>query len=156
MIGRVYVVGGVFGGVGAQVIEGLLALRDKLFDGREQQLGGRRAPLDRGAFRREGQAVHIWGILQTGAVGPGGALGPPRAPRRPKVDTAAPARAAVHRLQEETVRRAALGRTVKQEVLLVQEVLHLLSRGPLQLKDTIIDYGDGPQQKSKVSTIDKH
>lgn len=56
------------------------------------------------------------------------------------MEAPASARTAVHCLQKETVSRAAVRRIAGREVLLVQEVLHLLISGPLQLKDTA---GDG-------------
>lgn len=93
------------------------------------------------AVGRGGQAVYLQGILQTGAAAVGGirALVGPGASGGPEVEAAAAARTAVHRLQKETVRWAAMRRTVGRKVVLVQEVLHLLIRRLLQLKDTQVD-----------------
>lgn len=95
------------GGVGAQVLEGLLALRDELFERSEEQLGGRWPALDDNAVGREGQALHLQdrGVLQAGAAAIGGvrALGAPRTSGGTGVETPAAARTAIHRLQEETV-----------------------------------------------------
>lgn len=84
-------------------------MRDKLFERSEEHLGGGRAAVGRKAVGREGHALHLQGrgVLQAGApaVGGVGALGSPGASggRGSGVETAATARTAVHRLQEETV-----------------------------------------------------
>lgn len=131
--------GEVVGRVGAQVLEGLLALGDELFERREQQLGGRRAPQSV-AFRRGDLVVplRVGEILQAGAAFVGGlrALRASGAPTGSRVEAAAAARATVHGLQEEAVGGAPAGRAVGRQVLLVQEVLHLLRRHLLQLKHT--------------------
>lgn len=107
MVGCCRVVGGVFGGVGAQVLEGFLTLGDKLFERRKEQLGGGRTPLGDDAVGRGGRAVYFQGIFQAGAPTIGGvrALG---ASGCPEVKAPAAARTAVHCLQEETVWRAAM------------------------------------------------
>lgn len=137
-VGRCCGVGGVFGGVGAQVFEGLLALGHELFERRQEQLGGRR-PTEGGAVGRDGQAFHLWDwqVLQAGAppaVGGVGAMGAPGASGSTGVETPAAARTAIHRLQEEAVSGAPTRRAVGGEVLLVQELLDLLIRWLLQLR----------------------
>lgn len=126
-------VGRLVGRVGAQILEGLLALGDELFERCEQQLGGRRAAVG-GTVGREGWGLPDWVLLQAGAptVGRVGALGA-GATGGAGVQAPAAARTAIHGLQEETVSGAAARRAVAQEVLLVQEILHFLLRWLLQL-----------------------
>lgn len=101
--------GGVVGGVGAQVLEGLLALGHELFERRQQEVGGGRPSVD-GAFGREGRALrHQAGAAAVGGVG---ALGASGASAGSGVKTPPAARTAVHRLQEETVSGVAARRAV--------------------------------------------
>lgn len=131
--------GGVVGGVGAQVLEGFLALSDELFERREEQLSGRRTAVADDAIRRDRQTfyLHAGAVLQAGAaaVGRVRALGASGCPSSTGVEAAAAARTAIHRFQEEAVGRAAARRAAGGELLLVQEVLDLLSRRLLQLRD---------------------
>lgn len=98
--------GGAVAGVGAQVLQGLLALSHKLFERSEQQLGGGRSS-EGVAFGRVGRPVHLQGGRLLGArappVGRVGALGATSSPGGARVDAATAARAAVHCLEEEAV-----------------------------------------------------
>lgn len=135
-VGCCHGVGSVFCGVGVEVLEGLLALRHKLFERRQQQLGGRWPPVD-ATVERDDQALHLQGRRGGApAVGGVGALGASGAPGGTGVQAAATARTSVHRLQEETVSGVTSRRTVGHEVLVVQEVLDVLVRRLLQLRHT--------------------
>lgn len=117
---------GVVQRVGAQVLESLLALGHKLFEGREEKLAGGGPAVDHAVLGRLEEVLPPRQVLQAGAPAAVGRVRALRAARGARVEAATAARAPVHGLQEQAAGRAAAGRAVGRRLLLVQEVLHLL------------------------------